>query len=179
MKIAVLMTCYNRVDTTMECLRCLFKQSVPDGHSLDVWLVDDGSPDGTGDKVKTGYPQVHVIKGRGDLYWCKGMHLAWVSAAEACDYDGYLWLNDDVMLFDGVIEMMVKDAESVADESILIGATVDDGGHVVYGMSGESGKIVPKGYPYQGRGEMSGNFVYVSRSVFQRIGMIYGGYSHS
>ena len=65
MKIAVLMTCYNRVATTIECLRRLFKQDISDGYSLDVWLVDDGSPDGTGDKVKSEYPQVNVIKSKG------------------------------------------------------------------------------------------------------------------
>ena len=177
-RIAVLMTCFNRVDTTLACLRRLFAQELPEGYSFDVWLVDDASPDKTGEKVEASYPQVNVVYGTGKLFWCKGMRLAWENAVSANDYDGYLWLNDDVMLFDDAIDGMVRDAESVADESILVGATLDDGGHVAYGMSGGSGKIVPKGYPYHGRGEMSGNFVYVPRSVFRRIGMIYGGYSH-
>ena len=47
--IAVLMTCYNRVETTLRCLHSLFNQTIKQSDnqtiSLDVWLVDDASTD--------------------------------------------------------------------------------------------------------------------------------------
>ena len=68
MEVAVLMTCYNRAETTLRCLRSLFAQELPTGWALDVWLVDDASPDGTGAKVTVEFPQVHVIQSPDDLF---------------------------------------------------------------------------------------------------------------
>ena len=80
MSIAVLMTCHNRVETTLACLRRLTPQLSPtDG----VFLVDDGSMDGTGVKVKAEFSDVNVINGDGTLYWARGMHLAWKSAIKS------------------------------------------------------------------------------------------------
>lgn len=78
MRIAVLMTCYNRVETTLRCLRLLFEQK--GDFDVSVFLVDDGSSDKTGERVKANFPQVNAIKGTGALYWCKGMNLAWRTA---------------------------------------------------------------------------------------------------
>lgn len=39
--VAVLMTCYNRVETTLRCLRGLFAQKLPEDVTLDAWLNDD------------------------------------------------------------------------------------------------------------------------------------------
>lgn len=182
MKIAVLMTCYNRVATTIECLRRLFKQDISDGYSLDVWLVDDGSPDGTGDKVKSEYPQVNVIKSKGNLYWCKGMRMAWESASKANDYDAYLWLNDDVMLYDHALSTILADYKTVGEIAVIIGAFHQRMGEdeISYGVAAPSGgKIVPQGKVIQTNGFMSGNFVFVPRGVFKRVGPIYGGYYHA
>ena len=66
MKIAVLMTCFNRVNTTLACLERLFAQMLPEGYSFDVWLVDDASPDKTGAKVKSAYPQANVVQSPGN-----------------------------------------------------------------------------------------------------------------
>lgn len=175
------MTCYNRVETTLRCLRLLFAQEMPAGWALDVWLVDDASPDGSGEKVKAEFPQVNVIRGTGKLFWCKGTRLAWDTAAAAKDYNGYLWLNDDVVLASDAIMGLVKDVEATKDSAILIGAfrrsETDD--WIAYGVGGsDARRLRPNGKPQKTTGVMSGNFVYVPKSVFRKIGPIYGGYSH-
>ena len=187
-RIAVLMTCYNRVGTTLECLRRLFSQKVPEGYSLEVWLVDDASPDKTGEKVKAAYPHVNVIRGTGKLFWCRGMRLSWERAAEAKDYDGYLWLNDDVMLKDGAMEGMLRDCGSIERDGdgryVLVG-TCDNGtgrlSHGCYIYSDGAQVLSPCGSPVKAdeRYGMSGNVVYVPRAVFKEVGFIYGGYSHA
>ena len=56
MKIAVLVACHNRVSTTLNCLCALFEaweqvkshRDYASGLTLDLFLVDDGSSDGTG-----------------------------------------------------------------------------------------------------------------------------------
>ena len=139
-RIAVLMTCYNRVDTTLACLQNLFAQQIPNGYSFEVWLVDDASPDKTGEKVKADYPQINVIQSPGNLFWCKGMRLAWDKAAEAYDYDFYLWLNDDTHLTDRLaLDCLIKDYEQVAPNSeaaTIVGSftTAPDSDFISYGM---------------------------------------------
>ena len=179
MSIAVLMTCYDRVETTLRCLRTLFAQELPTDWTLDVWLVDDASPDRTGEKVKAAFPQVNVIQSPGGLYWCKGMRLAWDTAAKAKDYDAYLWLNDDVMLEPGALRGLADDVAEVGDGTIFVGAMRTESGEIAYGMGGgPDGKLRPNGRPQPAMGFMSGNFVWVPRKVFCAIGPIYGGYSH-
>jgi GT2 family glycosyltransferase len=93
MKIAVLLTCFNRKKKTLKCLSSLFAIS-----NFDVYLVDDASTDGTSEEIQVQYPSVNIIKGNGNLFWNRGMYLAW-SYALNDNYDYYLWLNDDVVLY--------------------------------------------------------------------------------
>lgn len=179
-RIAVLMTCYNRVQTTLECLRRLFRQELPDGYALEVWLVDDASPDRTGELVKAEFPQVNVIKSPGNLYWCRGMRLAWDRAAEAYDYDYYLWLNDDVQLKEKALSAALRDAEKIGGMSpvVIVGTFSSDEQErdVSYGATSD----IPDGVsPKLANGCFNGNFVLVPRQVFKRIGPICNLYHHA
>lgn len=186
-RIAVLMTCYNRVDTTLECLRRLFAQEIPEGYSFDIWLVDDASPDKTGEKVKVVYPQVNVIQGTGKLFWCKGMRLAWDKAVEAYDYDFYLWLNDDAMLNNGVFKMSLIEIEELISKedkhlAVLIGAFVDKDGYneISYSAGDVNGKdVIPTGIaPIRAYRYFGGNYVFIPRNVFKKVGPICDLYLH-
>lgn len=97
-EIAVLLTCHNRKEKTLACLHSFFSANKPNSYIFDVYLVDDGSTDGTGDEIKINFPDVHVIDGNGDLFWAGGMRLAWETAIEKDKYHAYLLLNDDVIL---------------------------------------------------------------------------------
>ena len=89
--IAVLITCHNRASQTIHCLKQLFNQRGL-GHEfiLDLYLVDDNSSDGTADLIHAQFPLVNIIKGTGELYWNRGMHLAWETAAQKGTYTWYL-----------------------------------------------------------------------------------------
>ena len=86
---AILLTCYNRKDQTLECLKSLKKNTL----FFKIFLVDDGSTDGTAKAVSACYPDVNIITGNGQLYWNRGMHLAWETASKN-DFDFYIWIND-------------------------------------------------------------------------------------
>lgn len=184
--IAVLMTVHNRRMTTVACL----KRLLPQLHENDrVFIVDDGSTDGTGEalreyaeKVKVEgaieqseiaeglreqWSKIHLIQGDGNLYWAKGMSLAWKTALEeepkyAYAYDGFLWLNDDAMLCGEALKKM-KAADD--GESLIVGQLVDSAGKEVYGLNVN--------------GWVNGNFVYVPRKVYEKVGMICGEYAHA
>ena len=169
MKIAVLMTCYNRVEKTLECLQYLYTAKLPQGVSFDVWLNDDGCTDGTGEKVAMEFSAVNIVKGSGRDYWCGGMRRVWNEASEHFDYDGYLWLNDDTMLNEDVFEIFFG-AESVRyRNSILVGAICSKDGKTTYGGEKQDGFYPPDG-TWAAIVQMNGNVVWIPRSVYKQIG---------
>jgi GT2 family glycosyltransferase len=184
-RIAVLMTCYNRVVVTRKCLLALQKQEIPNTYVIDVYLVDDASPDNTGEIIKKEFPYVNVIRGFGDLYWCGGTRLAWEIARVEYDYDFYLWLNDDVRLSDGAITSLLLDYETVSAAKMegLVAGTFYEGiqePRISYGCTSENrkGRLVPDGEPQIFSGTMSGNLVLVPRYVFNTIGSLSKEFTH-
>jgi hypothetical protein len=85
-EIAVIMTAHNRREKTLACLRSLMAATE---HATDVayhvFLVDDGSTDGTSEAVAALALPLTIIRGDGDLYWNRGMVRAWESAMPADD----------------------------------------------------------------------------------------------
>ena len=144
---------------------------------MSVFLVDDASPDKTGERVQMEFPQVHVIEGTGSLYWTRGMHLAWKTAGTG--YDAYLWLNDDVILDDGALEGMLDDADAVGWRGAIVGTFLDGNGMMSYGVMENWRWVVPAGKPLLTDGDISGNLVLVPKCVVEKIGMIADCYSHA
>lgn len=178
MKIAALLTCYNRAETTLGCLKRFVSQALPDGCSIDIYLVDDASPDQTGERVRNWFHEyikdhdipfaLKVIQGSGSLFWCRGMRLAWQSARESFDYDYYLWLNDDVRLNGDSVFAMIEESNFHSDNAIVYGSTTEDGTN-----------NTKKTYGMTKYGDMNGNFVLIPRKVFETVGYIYDGYYHA
>jgi GT2 family glycosyltransferase len=169
--IAVLLTCHNRREKTISCLDALFCCYLPENFSLDVYLVDDGSSDGTTEAVKNKFPLVNIIQGNGNLYWNRGMHLAW-SHASLNNYDFYLWLNDDTILKVNALNILFTDSKSKNNQSILCGICQSKNtGKISYGGFEKSKHqmIYPNGQP-QLCYFFNGNIVLVPQIVFQKVG---------
>jgi len=124
--VAALLTCFNRREKTMACLRSLLGRTQLASIELTVYLLDDGSSDGTAASVRKEFPQVRLLDGDGSLYWNGGMRAAFGAAIED-GYDFYLWLNDDVRLFDGFLVNLFTTYDAVAAQesaaNIIVGAT--------------------------------------------------------
>lgn len=120
--ISVLLTCHNRKDKTIACLSSLFTQTLSE-IDLKVWIVDDGSQDGTADAIRLQFPQVTVISGTGKLYWTGGMRLCWLHALEK-PADFYLWLNDDVMLHGNALMRLLACYDSLDKCAPKVGAVI-------------------------------------------------------
>jgi GT2 family glycosyltransferase len=138
------MTCFNRRDRTLACLERLFAQEFGSFQvDLRVFLVDDGSSDGTGEAVQKQFDSVEVINGDGGLYWCGGMRLAWERARqEGASF--YLWLNDDMMLFPDALSRLLKAYSEVTSsglEAIVVGSACEQSdGALSYGGSVHASK---------------------------------------
>jgi len=173
-KLAILITCYNRKDTTLACLKSIY-ESVKDKQSvdIDIFLVDDGSTDGTGQAVNLTFPKVKVIQGDGTLYWGRGMIKAWKDAAQY-DYDFYLWLNDDSIVLENAIEKLLDDSALFNFQSIIAGvckpadtSTISYSGYLLK----DKIKLLPQGKPVL-CDFFNGNIVLIPKSVFVKVGFL-------
>lgn len=168
MRIAALLTCFNRKEKTAVCLASLFAVQ-PD---CDVYLVDDASTDGTSELIHEKYPQVNIIHGPGDLFWSRGMYTAWKAALPG-DYDYYLWLNDDIELFPSFILELLKCEDLIGEDCIVSGLIGNkEGKGVLYGGSDANKHLLGVTGKPQNIKFMNGNVVLVPRSVVKRIGII-------
>ncbi|MEH1919029.1 glycosyltransferase family 2 protein [Nostoc sp.] len=184
--LAVIMTCYNRRDTTLACLSALCQQK----NYCDVYLTDDGSSDGTTEAVKAEYPEVQILQGNGNLFWVGGMHLAFGEAIKY-QYDYYLWLNDDTFLEDNAVSKLLQVHQNLTElaypDSIVVGSTKDSiTGKATYGGAVKSKKWYSNKFEFlepssviQKCDAMYGNCVLIPKSVAAKVGNIDTAFVHS
>lgn len=183
--LAILITCYNRKQITLTCLKILYQQQI----SLDVYLVDDGSSDGTSEAIKANYPQVNIIEGNGSLFWVGGMYLAFAEAMKH-DYEYYLWLNDDTILEPNALNILLDTHASLVSQgkskSIVVGSVKDPvTGKYSYGGRVRSTRkfshtfesVIPQQTP-QECDTMQGNIVLIPRSVAKIVGNLESSFTH-
>ncbi len=177
--VAAVLTCHNRREKTVACLRALADQKLPDGVRIDVFLMDDGSSDGTSEAVRDVWPGVHLLQGDGSLFWCGGMRAAWRVAREA-DPDFYLLLNDDTHLFSTAVAELMEISPSPESANVAVGAICDPlTGEWTYGGLGK----MPESFagdkkPVECR-TMNANCVLVPRTVCRKTGIFHHAYTHA
>ncbi|MER3492837.1 MAG: glycosyltransferase family 2 protein [Mastigocladus sp. ERB_26_2] len=188
-KLAVLITCYNRRDKTLTCLQALCQQN-QQNVTVDVYLVDDGCSDGTADAVKQNYPAVKILQGNGNLFWVGGMRLAFAAALQE-GYDYYLWLNDDTLLDPNALTKLLSNhcylTQQGHPDSIIVGSTRDPlTGNPTYGGAMRSKRWYSNKYEFVEPTEelqqchtMFGNCVLIPASVAQKVGNLDPAFIHT
>ena len=179
-KIVALLTCFNRKEYTLRCLRRLLEQELPARVTLSIVLVDDGSKDGTAEAVRAEFPSVEVLSGDGSLFWCGGMRKAWARAEEYTP-EYLLLLNDDTMLLPGALQSLHRLAPEPEDQVIAVGPVADpDTGKVVYGgrpPGVHAYPAEPGEHPVECN-TFNANCVLVPRGVRELIGGFHHAYTH-
>ena len=191
MKIAAVLACYNRREMTLACLHSLLGQSMGPDRELSVYLLDDGSSDGTGEAVRAQYPEVTILEGDGQCFWNGGMHAAFGAAIKE-GHDFYLWLNDDVELYDGFLARLLtcydKLAAQQGPEHIIIGAVRDPHtGELTYsGMKSVSNwhpmkfaKLAPHAQKPTECETMNGNCVLIPATTVNKTGNMDPAFTHA
>lgn len=169
--IAVLLTVHNRKEKTLKCLSELFGQQLSKDFKLAVYLTNDGCTDGTPEAVKERFPDVVIVDGDGTLFWNRGMHRAWVEAANDRDYDFYLWLNDDTFIYPDCIQRLLENSKIHNDIGIVVGSTCAVGNKrkITYGGFGPKGLITDVSKP-QPCNAINGNIVLISQAAYKVLG---------
>jgi GT2 family glycosyltransferase len=190
MRLAVLITCYNRISVTLGGLGALRSGLDPIADlDYEIFLVDDASADGTADAIRGAHPDVHVIEGTGSLFWNGGMCRAFREANRVASFDAYLLFNDDVTVSArGVADVFEDFRQANLRNPAIVAAstTSQDGTSVTYTGFRQTSRIRPRAfdrvYP---NGTMlpidvfNGNFVLVPGPFFEAIGGLDPGYVHS
>lgn len=190
--IATLLTCHNRKNCTLSALRSLYSQVVEDNVEFHVFLVDDGSSDGTVEAIRSMFPHVQIINGDGSLFWNGGMRLAYEEAIRNSN-TFILWLNDDTLLDQNAIMLLLQTYLRVKDasgrESIVVGTTHGNGGYLcrpTYGGVIRPYKIrrlkfqlvYPSHEPVE-CDTMNGNCVLIPRKIAEAVGNLDAIFTHS
>lgn len=167
MTLAVLLTCHNRKSKTIACLR-----SIQDIIEADIYLVDDASTDGTADAVRASFPKVHIIVGDGQLFWSRGMYIAWREAVKR-DYDYYLWLNDDIELYPFFFHELSECMQYGKNRCIVSGLIENaEKTQILYGGYDAHKQLVRPNKIPQPITFMNGNVVLIPRYVVEKIGIL-------
>jgi len=91
--LGIVIPVHNGVDFTVRCLTTL---SQAEGPSRLVIIVDDGSSDGTAQRLAEAFPHVLVIPGTGDLWWSRSVDLGCRVAIALGAHRVVLMNNDNV-----------------------------------------------------------------------------------
>ena len=201
MKIAVIITCFNRREKTVKCLGRLlealevYNNNEEERISLAIYLTDDACTDGTSEAVKelcTERIELHIVQGDGNCFWAGGMRLAWREALKSAEqWDFFFLLNDDTVVMDNVFSQLVEAhryaLKTYGKKGMYSGITCDEenaaqityGGDVFNSLAhATTSRVQPLGIP-QRVDLVNANILLVSREVVERIGIFPDCYQHA
>lgn len=119
--IAVVMTVFNRVEKTKKCIDSILAENTEGQYAFYFFITDDGSTDNTREIIEQ-YREKYsdsdfiVLNGTGNLFWNKGMHLAYGTALKN-KVDYYLWVNNDVVFARGFLNGILVDQKTAIERS--------------------------------------------------------------
>lgn len=183
MKLAILLTTFNRKQKTLNCLKSIYAQKLPENITFDIHLTDDASNDRTAAAVKFHYPEVKVYHGTGSLFWAGGMRNSWRNALIG-NYDYYLLLNDDTVLSGTALGTLLEYNSTSDTPAICIGSTCDENGNLTYGGKRLSSKLYLKAQTIHSDKDFmdcdlgNANIMLVPKAIVEKIGILSDAFTH-
>ncbi|MFH1457239.1 MAG: glycosyltransferase family 2 protein [Patescibacteria group bacterium] len=120
--IFILIPVHNRIQATLECLKCINNQTYK---NFNIIIIDDGSTDNTKSIIKEKYPDVTILKGDGNLWWTGAMYKGVKYILERAKNDDFiLSINNDVIFDKNYLEILYN--TSLKHKRALVGSICKD-----------------------------------------------------
>jgi len=177
----------------MQTLQCLVNldnavAAISQSASVGIYLLDDGSSDGTAEAVRRQFPAATVREGDGSLFWAGAMRQ--LMAETHRDATHLLWLNDDVELRASALAQLVEVEDNIRSKTgirpVVVGALRDPQTHTCsYGgvlcrprWNSLTFSRLPISSQLQMCQTMNGNCVLIPTGVVEQVGLIDECFSH-
>lgn len=99
--VSIILVCWNNKDFLESCLHSIFTGNIK--HSFDVYVVDNGSTDGSQAMLREAYPQVNIIQNENNV----GLSRASNQGIIASKGRTVLLLNNDTLLDGSSLDTMI------------------------------------------------------------------------
>lgn len=110
-RVAIVVLNWNRKNDTLECLSSLYRSSYS---NLDVFMIDNGSTDGTVEAVQERFPEVGIVQNGRNLGYAEGNNVGIRRALErGASY--ILVLNNDTVVDSSALAYLVAASDSYPD----------------------------------------------------------------
>lgn len=170
----IVIPAHNRKPLTLACLASLAGQSCGE---FSVVVVDDGSTDGTWEAIRQAFPQVHLIRGSGDLWWTRATNLGVLRALER-GASRVVTLNDDLECAPDCLEKLLQAAArhpcallGCAACDIATGTLTHRGAIIDWKSARFDGPPRPAGPDLLEVSHLPGRGMLVPARVFRQIGL--------
>ncbi len=189
-KILALATSHNRKRITINSITSLKKFSLLKNVNLKIYIVDDGSTDGTSEAIKKKFKDVNIISGNGNLFWCQGMIYGFKKMIKKeKSFDFILPFNDDVYFYKNFLKNLILtyyNNKYKNSSLIIVGSTCDtqtkklnQGGLVKKSfLNPLSFKLIKNIKSQKSCDTFNMNCILVHNSVIKKIGFLSKNYRH-
>jgi GT2 family glycosyltransferase len=121
-RIYIVVPVHNRKALLESYLNCMRQQTF---RNFTITVVDDGSTDGTSELIREKFPEVHMLRGDGNLWWTGSINLGIRHALmQAQEHDAILINNDDIQVDPDYLDSLFHAWQ--AAPNALIGSLVVD-----------------------------------------------------
>lgn len=187
--LSIVLVCWNNKAYLDPCLQSLYKGNLR--YSFDVFVVDNGSTDGSQQMLQEKYPEVRIIQNSGNV----GLGKASNQGIEASKGRYILLLNNDTIVNGPSFDAMVKFLEENPRTGAVGGKLLNPDGTIQacynnfptlwedFLLNSRIGELIRPGYPAVMTGEeiksvdwLGSACLMVRRSALDEIGLLDEGY---
>jgi GT2 family glycosyltransferase len=107
-KVCCVILTWNDIENLLECLESISRLTYP---NLEIIVSDNGSTDGTAERLKQDFPKVTVLENKRNLFWAGGNNVG-IEYALSRNADYIFLLNNDIIIDPELVSELVKIGES-------------------------------------------------------------------